>query len=65
MWPWSWGYPWGWRWPRYWGVTPYGYGWPWTMPRDQEIVMLEDQERCLTRDLNVIRKRLEELKNRR
>jgi predicted nucleic acid-binding Zn-ribbon protein len=35
------------------------------MPKEQEIAMLEDQARALERDLDNIRKRLEELKKRR
>jgi len=60
MWPWY-GYwcPWG-R-PGYWGSIP--YGWPWApMLKEQEIAMLEDEARWLERDLNSIRKRLEELR---
>jgi len=56
---------WGWAcpWPRYSGVAyPYSYGWPWAMPKEQEIGMLEDQERWLSSELDAIRKRLEELK---
>jgi hypothetical protein len=62
MWPWY-GYwcPWGWWWPGYWGAIP--YGWPWApMPKKQEIAMLEDEARWLERDLDSIRKRLEELR---
>ena len=62
MWLWY-GYwrPWGWGWPGYWGAIP--YGWPWApMPKEQEIAMLEDEARWLERDLDSIRKRLEELR---
>jgi hypothetical protein len=62
MWPWY-GYwrPWGWGWPGYWGAIP--YSWPRaSMPKEQEIAMLEDEARWLERDLDSIRKRLEELR---
>jgi hypothetical protein len=40
-----------------------GYGYPGgAMPKEQEIAMLEDQERGLTSELDAIRKRLEELR---
>jgi hypothetical protein len=54
MWPWH-GF-----WPR-WGF-PYGYGYPWAIPKEEEIRMLEDQERWLTSELDGVRKRLEELR---
>lgn len=63
VWPWwgGWGRRWGWGWPGYWGAIP--YGWPWApMPKEQEIAMLEDGARWLERDLDSIRKRLEELR---
>jgi hypothetical protein len=47
---------------------PYGYnygsyGYPWgAMPEEEEIAMLEEQERCLTGELDGVRKRLEELR---
>jgi len=62
MWPWY-GYwhPWGWRWLGYWGATP--YDWPWgPIPKEQEIAILEDEARWLERDLDRIKKRLEELR---
>lgn len=63
--PLGWGYPywnpWGWRWPWYGGVLPYWSPWG-TMPKEQEIAMLEDQARALEGDLEDIGKRLEELK---
>jgi hypothetical protein len=42
---------------------PYrGYGYHWgAMPKEEEIAMLEEQERCLTNELDGLRKRLEEL----
>jgi len=41
----------------------YGYGYPWgAMPRDEEVAMLEEQEKCLTSELDGVRKRLEELR---
>jgi hypothetical protein len=32
------------------------------MPEEEEIAMLEEQETCLTGELNRVRKRLEELR---
>jgi len=32
------------------------------MPKEEEIRMLEEQERCLTSELDGVRKRLEELR---
>lgn len=62
---WAYGYPywdpWAWRSPWYRGVSPYWSPWG-TMPKEQEIAMLEDQARALEGDLEDIRKRLEELK---
>ena len=61
MWPWFGWNPWG--WPGY--GTPYGYpygGYGYPMPKEQEIAMLEDQERWLTGELDGVRKRLEELR---
>ena len=40
----------------------YGYGYPGAVPKEEEIRMLEDQERCLTSELDGVRKRLEELR---
>jgi hypothetical protein len=41
----------------------YGYGYPWgAIPKEEEIRMLEEQERCLTSELDGVRKRLEELR---
>jgi hypothetical protein len=62
MWP---GYrywhPWRWAWPRHWLAAP--YAWPWApIPKEQEIAMLEDQEKVLQRELESIKSRLEELK---
>jgi hypothetical protein len=59
MWPWygfrhPWGFPYGYGYP-------YG-GYPWAMPKEEEIKMLEDQERWLTSELDGVRKRLEELR---
>ena len=58
--PWAWhhgygmpyGYPYG----------DYGYGHPWGAMPKEEIAMLEEQERCLTNELDGVRKRLEELR---
>ena len=45
------GYPWG------------GYGYTWgAIPKEEEMALLEEQERCLTRELDGVRKRLEELR---
>jgi len=42
---------------------PYGCGYPWApVPKEEEIRMLEDQERWLTSELDRVRKRLEELR---
>jgi len=43
---------------------PYGgYGCPWgAMPKEEEISMLEEQERCLTSELDGVRKRIEKLR---
>jgi hypothetical protein len=39
------------------------FGWPWaSLPKEDEIAMLEEQARILERELDSIRKRLEELK---
>jgi predicted NAD/FAD-binding protein len=65
MWPWfgAW-HPWGWHW----GGVPYGYsrapgyGYPWAIPKEEEIRILEDQERWLSSELDEVRKRLSELR---
>ena len=61
MWPWFGWNPWG--WPGY-GMPYGGYGYsPWgAVPKEQEIAMLEDQERWLASELDGVRKRLEELR---
>ena len=65
MWPWGgfW-HPWAWHGyrMRYW--YPYGgYGYPWgAMPKEEEIAMLEEQERYLTSELDGVKKRIEELR---
>jgi hypothetical protein len=43
---------------------PYGgYGYPWgAMPKEEEMAMLEEQEKYLTSELDGVRKRLEELR---
>jgi len=67
MWPWFGWNPWASRWYGY-GMPysyPYGgYGYsPWgAMPKEEEIAMLEDQEKWLTSELDGVRKRLEELR---
>jgi len=63
MWP-SLGYwrPWSRDWPGHWGSIP--YNWPWVsvpMPREHEIVMIEDQIEILETMLESARKRLEVL----
>ncbi len=41
----------------------YGYGYPGgAMPKEEEIAMLEEQEKWLTSELDGVRKRLEELR---
>jgi len=41
----------------------YGYGYPGgAMPKEEEIAMLEEQERWLTSELDGVRKRLEEVR---
>ena len=62
------GYPYGWRcrwfpWlPRGWWTGLYEPMMPYTIPREQEINMLEDQAKMLEQALEEITKRLEELK---
>jgi hypothetical protein len=67
MWPWFRYNPW--EWPGYgmpygYPYGGYGYGYsPWgAMPKEEEVRMLEDQERWLTSELDGVRKRLEELR---
>ena len=57
MWPWYGRNPWG---LLGYGM-PYGYGYPGAVPKEEEIRMLENQERWLTSELDGVRKRLEEL----
>jgi len=67
MWPWfgCW-HPWAWhgyRMPYGYPYGGYGYGYPWgAVPKEEEIAMLEEQERRLTSELDGVRKRLEELR---
>jgi hypothetical protein len=58
------GYPGGYGMPYYGYPGGYGapYGYPPPMPKEQEIAMLEEQERALESELNSIRGRLEELR---
>ena len=58
-------HPWAWHGHRMFYGYPYGvYGYPWGgMPKEQEIAMLEEQERYLTSELDGVRKRVEELRN--
>jgi hypothetical protein len=65
MWPWfGFWHPWAWHRYRIPYAYPYGgYGYPWgAMPKEEEIAMHEEQEKCLTSELNGVRKRLEELR---
>ncbi len=59
MWHWhGWWHPWGFPYGY-----PYRYGYHWaTMPKEEEIRMLEDQERWLASELDGVRKSLEELR---
>jgi hypothetical protein len=53
-----------WAWPGYrmpYGYPYGGYGYSWGAMPKEEIAMLEEQERCLTNELDGVRKRLEEL----
>jgi len=65
---WSWfgcWHPWAWQWrvPCWYPYAGYGYSYPWgAMPREEEMAMLEEQERWLTSELEGVRKRLEELR---
>ncbi len=52
-------YPWGWGWHRRWWMPP--FAWP-SIPKEDEIAMLEEQAGILERELESIRKRLDELK---
>lgn len=41
----------------------YGYGYPWgAMSREEELAILEEQERHLSGELDGVRKRIEELR---
>ncbi|MCD6391651.1 MAG: DUF5320 domain-containing protein [Dehalococcoidia bacterium] len=67
MWPWyGFWHPWGWsgyRMPYWYLYGGYGYGYPWgAMPKEEEVAMLEEQEKYLTSELDGVRKRLEELR---
>ena len=64
MWTWHgcW-HPWAWHHGYRMPYGGYGYGYPWgAMPKDEELAMLEEQERCLASELDGVRKRLEELR---
>jgi len=65
MWPWY-GFSCSWGWPGYrmpYGYPYGGYGYPWgAIPKEEEIVMLEEQKRYLTSELDGVTKRLEELR---
>jgi hypothetical protein len=62
------GYSYGWRcrwfpWlPRWWWTGIYGPMSPYTMPKDQEMTLLQDEVRLLEQTLANVNKRLEELK---
>jgi len=62
------GYPYGWRcrwfpWlPRWWWTGIYGPMSPYTIPKEQEISLLQDEVKMLEQTLEEVRKRLEELK---
>jgi hypothetical protein len=66
MWPWfGFWHPWAWRYgiPYGYPCGGYGYGYPWgAIPKEEEIAMLEEQERWLTSESDGVRKRLEELR---
>jgi hypothetical protein len=67
MWPWfGFWHPWTWhrhRMPYGYPYGGYGYGYPWgAMPKEEEVAMLEEQERWLTSELDGVRKRLEEVR---
>lgn len=63
MWPWFGGWhPWGSPWGGFPSGHPYGYGYPWAIPKEDEIRLLEDQERWLSSELDQVRKRLSELR---
>ena len=64
MWTWHgcW-HPWAWHHGYRMPYGGYGYGYPWgAMPKDEELAMLEEQERCLASELDGVRKRIEELR---
>jgi hypothetical protein len=61
MWPWYGWNPW-YGMPYGYPYGGYGYGYPGAMPKEQEIAMLEDQERWLTSELDGVRNRLEQLR---
>lgn len=65
MWPWFgfWG-PWAWRYRFAFGYPYRGlwYGSGVAVSKEEEIALLEAQERWLTRELEAIRKRLETLR---
>ena len=57
--PWAWHH--GYRMPY--GYAYGGYGYPWgAVPREEEVAMLEEQEKWLTSELDGVRKRIEELR---
>ena len=65
MWPWfGFWHPWAWHGYRAHYAYPYGrYGYPLgSVPKEEEIAMLEEQERWLTSELDGVRKRLEEVR---
>ena len=65
MWPWfGFWHPWAWLGYRMPYGYPYGgYGYRWgAIPKEEEMALLEEQEGCLIRELDGVRKRLEELR---
>jgi len=48
--------------PRWWWTGLYGPITPYAIPKEQEIVALEDEAKMLEQTLEEIKKRLEELK---
>jgi len=49
--------------PYWYPYRGYGYAYPWgAMPREGKIRLLEEQEGCLTTELNGVRKRFEEVR---
>jgi len=65
VWPYIWWYPWAWSqiYPYY-GYLPYSLPYTWPMmsiPKEQELAWLRDQERMYEEELKLIRERIKEL----